>query len=257
MKKIYILIVKFLYTSIVFAQSIITPTTTNVSCNGGMDGSTSLTVTGGTPPYSYAWIPTGQTTGNISNLTAGTYSVTVTDALSIMTTATITITEPPPLNIILTSISPSDSVSCDGSASASVSGGTSPYTYMWLSGGETTVTINGKCEGSYGFHVTDSNGCTKSDTTHLIGTTTNIESQSLVSNTLSVFPSPCTSTFNIHLPNQQSFLLSVTDITGKKVYKNKNATGKITIDANSFSSGVYFVKAVNERTVLTVKMVKE
>ena len=74
---------------------------------------------------------------------------------------------------------------------------------------------------------------------------------------LSIFPNPSTSTFTIQLPSQQSFTLSVIDITGRKVFENKNASGTISIDASEFSSGVYFVKAVNERTVLMGKMVKE
>ncbi|MGB3948797.1 MAG: T9SS type A sorting domain-containing protein [Bacteroidia bacterium] len=49
----------------------------------------------------------------------------------------------------------------------------------------------------------------------------------------------------------------VIDVTERKVYETKNASGTIIIDASEFSSGVYFVKAVNERTVLMGKMVKE
>lgn len=74
---------------------------------------------------------------------------------------------------------------------------------------------------------------------------------------IKIFPNPSTSTFTIQLPTQQSFTLSVIDITGRKVFENKNASGTISIDASEFSSGVYFVKAVNERTVLIGKMVKE
>jgi len=74
---------------------------------------------------------------------------------------------------------------------------------------------------------------------------------------IKVFPNPSTSTFTIQLPTQQNFTLSVIDITGRRVYSTKNATGNIKVEASGFSSGVYFVKAVNERTVLTSKMVKE
>lgn len=74
---------------------------------------------------------------------------------------------------------------------------------------------------------------------------------------ISVYPNPSNSTFTIQLPVQHSFSLSVIDITGKKVYENKSATGTINIDARGFSSGIYFVKAINQRTVLTGKLVKE
>lgn len=75
--------------------------------------------------------------------------------------------------------------------------------------------------------------------------------------TMAIYPNPSSSTFALQLPTQQTFTLSITDITGRNVYENKNATNSITIDANGFSSGVYFIKAVNEKTVLTGKFIKE
>lgn len=72
---------------------------------------------------------------------------------------------------------------------------------------------------------------------------------------ISVYPNPSNETFNITLPTQQTFNLQVVDITGRIVYTNKNAIGNITVDCSDFSSGVYFVKAINERTVLTDKLI--
>ncbi len=75
---------------------------------------------------------------------------------------------------------------------------------------------------------------------------------------MKIYPNPSNSTFNIQLPTQQGFSLSVIDITGKVVYENKNATNTITIDATGFSTGVYFIKAINQRTVLRSKgVIKE
>jgi hypothetical protein len=72
-----------------------------------------------------------------------------------------------------------------------------------------------------------------------------------------IYPNPANATFNIKLPTQQTFNLQVIDIAGRTAYTNKNATGNITVDCNSFGSGVYFVKAVNERVVLTGKVIKK
>ena len=72
-----------------------------------------------------------------------------------------------------------------------------------------------------------------------------------------IYPNPSNTTFNITLPSPQIFTISITDITGRAVYTNKNATINIAVDASSFSSGVYLVKAVNENTVLMGKIVKE
>lgn len=74
---------------------------------------------------------------------------------------------------------------------------------------------------------------------------------------IKIYPNPAQQSFNIELPQQQNFNLFVYDVTGRKVYQRTNATGTINIDAGGFSSGIYFVKAVNERTVLTGKVVKE
>ncbi|MES2592931.1 MAG: T9SS type A sorting domain-containing protein [Bacteroidota bacterium] len=74
---------------------------------------------------------------------------------------------------------------------------------------------------------------------------------------ISVYPNPSNETFNISLPVKQTFNLQVTDNAGRTVYTSQNATGNITVDCSNYSSGVYFVKAVNERTVLTNKLVKQ
>ena len=97
--------------------------------------------------------------------------------------------------------------------------------------------------------------CVSTDSLTCMGST-GIKEQEL-STQLIIYPNPSTSIFTIQLPTQQRFTLSITDITGRNVYENKTATGVITIDASGFSSGVYFVKAINERTVLTGKLIKE
>ncbi|TNE49216.1 MAG: hypothetical protein EP344_18280, partial [Bacteroidetes bacterium] len=131
---------------------------TAVTCNGGNNGAVDLTVTGGTPPYSFAW-PGGITTEDISGLTAGTYTVTVTDDHDCTATFPATVTEPAALSFS-TSITP---VSCisgnNGAIDLTVSGGTSPYTYEW-SNNETTEDIGSLNAGTYIVTVTDANSCT-------------------------------------------------------------------------------------------------
>jgi gliding motility-associated-like protein len=133
--------------------------TTNVSCNGGSNGAATVTAAGGTSPYSYLW-SNFQTTSAITNLTASTYTVTVTDSHGCTATATVTITQPNPL---VASIATSTNVSCfggnNGSATASGSGGTIPYSYLWSNGGN-TATINNLTAGTYIVTITDSHVCT-------------------------------------------------------------------------------------------------
>ncbi len=128
---------------------------TQPSCNS--DGSVSASGSGGTPPYTYSW-STGATTSSINNLAPGTYSVTVTDGNNCTKTESVTLVA----NIPVANASKTDvtcSGNCNGSATATVSGGASPYTYSW-SNGSTTATINALCEGNYSVTVTDNKGCT-------------------------------------------------------------------------------------------------
>jgi hypothetical protein len=129
---------------------------TDVSCNGGSDGSITLSGTGGSSPYTYAWT-NGTTTASNSNLTAGIYTVTITDANGCTGTSSSTVTEP---NAILISLS-STNESCtgnDGTVTASASGGSNPYTYNW-SNAATTANITNLSAGTYTVTVADANGC--------------------------------------------------------------------------------------------------
>src|SRR5262249_49447436 len=71
-----------------------TTTSTNVSCNGGTNGSAAVNVTGGSGTYTYSWSPSGGTGATASNLAAGTYSVDVSATDACPVTATVTITQP-------------------------------------------------------------------------------------------------------------------------------------------------------------------
>lgn len=124
-------------------------------------------VKGGTKPYTYLWSPNGGSGATDSGLSAGTYTVEVTDSNHITATAMVTITQPPAIAI---SISVLSEVSCNGgdngSASSDVSGGTSPYTYLWTGGGSGS-TISNLSAGTYTFEVTDKNGCEDSATINI------------------------------------------------------------------------------------------
>ncbi len=101
----------------------LTTVVSNVSCNGGSDGSIDLTVSGGSPPYTYLW-STGATTEDISGLTAGLYTVTVTDNNGCTAMKLTLVTEPSPISLSATSTSVSCHGGADGSIDLTVSGGT-------------------------------------------------------------------------------------------------------------------------------------
>ena len=135
---------------------------TNVLCNGGNTGNATISVTGGALPYVYLW-SNGQTTPAATNLTAGIYSVTATDANGCSATANIVITEPSVLVANATSTNPLCFGNTNGTALASVTGGTTLYSYLWTTpGSPTTPSVSGLGAGTYNVTVTDANGCIQS-----------------------------------------------------------------------------------------------
>src|SRR5690606_24357440 len=130
---------------------------TNVSVYGGNDGAATTSVTGGTAPYPYSWPPSGGTGASASNLAAGTYTVTVTDANGCKTTQTVAITQPPvPYEIEL--VSQTD-ITCNGanggSITVKVNGGAPPYTYSWTPAAGNSASISNLSAGVYTLTVTD------------------------------------------------------------------------------------------------------
>ena len=134
-----------------------------VDCKGGANGTATASVSGGTAPYTYVW-STGATTMMISNLTAGSYSVTVTDVNGCTTNCSTTVTEPSDLTAQCTSTNGGCANNNMGSATVAPNGGTAPYSYSW-SNGATTATISGLAAGTYTATVTDANGCVETCTT--------------------------------------------------------------------------------------------
>ena len=139
----------------VYSEPSLTITSADVMCSGFCDGFANLSVTGGTPPYTYSW-------GGGSGLCAGTYIVTVTDFNGCMVTDSFVIGEPAALSLLLTS---QDACSIsDGEATVAVSGGVLPYSYLWNDPtAQTTNNASGLGFGTYTVVVTDANGCTLSD----------------------------------------------------------------------------------------------
>jgi len=139
---------------------------TNVSCFGLSDGTATVDMIGGSGFFTVLWDPTtgGQTTPTASNLPAGTYGVTITDAVGCNASTVVVITEPDVIAYIPTTTDASCFNYCDGVISVAVVGGTTPYNFSWLDatnapiGGNTNST-GSLCDGSYSLVLTDANGC--------------------------------------------------------------------------------------------------
>ncbi|HXH19714.1 MAG TPA: T9SS type A sorting domain-containing protein [Chitinophagales bacterium] len=130
----------------------------DVTCFGENDGSILITVTGGRGPYNYEWTD-GISSEDLLGISAGNYSLTVTDDEGCTASETFTVSEPQQLTAV---INFRDDVSCyggnDGILCTQASGGTSPYAYEW-SNGVNSACASGLSAGTYYLIVMDANGC--------------------------------------------------------------------------------------------------
>lgn len=141
----------------------VTTTATNTTCFGDKNGGIDLTVTSGKSPYTYLW-NNGQTSQDLTNIGAGTYTVTITDADGCKSSFGTVVSQPlSALSISITKVDDTNPASDGtGSATLSVTGGTTPYAYNWLGTGtfsSTTKDLLNLDYGSYSVTVTDAHGC--------------------------------------------------------------------------------------------------
>lgn len=138
-------------------------TETDVLCNGDTNGSITVNGTGGLAPYTYTWSDPVLSGNVLTNLSAGTYNVTVIDSNGCEDDTSITIDEPADLVATMGTPTTIDCNNANGSATVSVSGGTASYSYNW-SNGDNGATIITNIGGTYDVTVTDANGCTDNAT---------------------------------------------------------------------------------------------
>ena len=135
-------------------------TTTPQTCYGGCDATATALSSGGTPPYSYLWSdPQIQTVATATGLCAGSYAVTITDSSGCSTVDSVAINSLFPYDVGVLPTDASSFDTCDGSATALLIGGSSPFTYLW-NNGQTSSTASSLCAGVHCVTVTDSIGCT-------------------------------------------------------------------------------------------------
>lgn len=199
----------------------------NVTCFGQNDGQLTAMVSGGSAPYTYRW-SNGGNIAVLANLAAGSYTVTVTDAAGCTGTASNSITQPTALNIA-TTVSSTSCGTSNGSSTATVTGGTSPYTYAW-SNNSTSSSISNLAAGSYTLTVTDAKGCKANATVTITS-----------SNGISLSTGATHVTCNGGTNGSAS--ATVTGATGTVTYAWSNGGNTATI--NNLAAGTYTVTATN------------
>ncbi len=143
-----------------------------ITCNGGSNGIISSIASGGISPYTYLWSPLVGIGDTATGVSAGCYTMTVTDNNGCTATSSVCLTQPAAISIGHSSTPDSNCVTPVGTITAKPSGGTSPYTYSW-SAGQTYATATGLSGGTYTCTVTDANGCSASAALKVAGPVNN------------------------------------------------------------------------------------
>lgn len=220
-----------------------TVTANNVTCNGICNGQATVTVSGGTSPYTYQWNDSSlQTTSVAIGLCTGTYSVVITDSLGLSDTVSTTINQPDSLSL---SISATNATcgNADGSASVSVSGGASAYSYFW-NNSQTTATATGLAADVYSVTVTDTNGCS--------------QTQAVVVNNIGA-PTATVFSTNASCNNGSDGTAAATTAGGTSPYTYSWSNSQTTQTATGLSAGTYTVTITdaNGCTVTTTATVTQ
>lgn len=217
-------------------------------CNGGCNGSILVGPSGGISPYSFNW-STGATsvgsTGTVSNLCAGTYSTTVTDAVGSTLVTVSTINQPSPIITNSTIINVSSVGASDGAINLNVTGGVSPYQFNWTNGLPPTSSQTGLIAGIYCYTVTDANACTNTGCDSVLTSgTVGIQSRDVDEFILSIFPNPSNGLLSIELKSiAKNTLVQVLDLNGKVILEIEATSNYLNLDLTGYSNGIYFLKA--------------
>jgi hypothetical protein len=254
MKKYIIFLLLALLSSLAGAQILVTaptfPTVNTyisyagmVGCYGGDNGYANVAVTTGTPPFSYNWgpsSPTGQGTSSVTNLWAGTWIVTVTDALGCVGTNWVLITQPDSLQVLY--------VVSGTTVGLLVTGGTlippDTYHYQW-----TPTPINGNDVSQATFPAGTTNVLVKVVDGHFCEKVVaiNLATAGVADNPteqISIYPNPVTDVLNINTGDLNITGIQLFDDIGKQINSFSGETKAI--DFSAYSTGMYFVRFTTE-----------
>ena len=214
-------------------------TPNNATCYGDNNGSIQISISNGTAPYSFVW-STGATTSTVTNVAAGSYTVTVSDFNHCTTTTNISVAQPNQIQVTTTEVN-ATGVLDNGSATVSnIIGATSPYTYAW-SNGATSQTVSNLGGGTYTVTITDHNGCNQTASV-FVNVSTGINSVSSVI-TFAVYPNPASNYVLVQLDEfNTATTLNLKNILGQTVIAQTITAKQTQIDLNSLANGVYLVE---------------
>jgi len=214
---------------------------TNILCNNDATGSATINANGGLVPYTYSWAPSGGNSNSASGLTAGAYTVTVTDASQCASSINLIITEAPPISFTLSS-SPALCGNVGGSATITATGGVAPLTILWADG-SSNASIGNLIAGSYFVTITDANNCSESGNVvvELLSTQTINGTPCIIEIPNIITPNNDNANDFFKIKNLEYFpntSVSIFNRWGTKLYENANYKNEW--NADGISDGTYF-----------------
>ncbi len=228
-------------------------TVQNVNCNGSSTGSIVVDSVLTTSPLQYQW-SNGANTMNLTNLPAGTYTVTITNQAMSQTVITYDVLEPDSLSITLSSTPIDTLISPYGSVDATVTGGTPPYSFSWSNGAITEDLF----EATYGTHelvTTDANGCSATAEA-FVDYVINNQSAELSSNaSLEIYPNPASEIISIELKNELIKSIACFNISGTQQISMLNvSSNSVPLEIKHLPNGTYLLKVNDKYMKRFVKM---
>jgi hypothetical protein len=229
------------------------------SCAGASNGALSVNVLGGTPPYTYKW-SNNATSSALTGLAAGSYSVTVTDALDCDVVLSETLLDPSPVTVGTAAIVQPMPGQSDGSIQIDVAGGSGSYAFAWTRNGAAfadTEDLGNAPEGSYALVVTDGNGCTA--TASFVLQTVSAGDPSAES-FAEIFPNPARdkATLAVSFPSARTLYLSIVDGAGRVCHGwtvRDALEQNIPLDIKGLPAGAYRLRIVSNADNLVRSLV--
>jgi len=249
----------------------IKPIVNEPNCYGANTGSIQLSVLGGTAPFQYAWSNGGSTILQ-TNLAAGSYAVTVTDANNLTTSYTVILAQPFQINASTSTANATAHGANNGYINLNVDGGTPGYTFDW-SNGSTAQNQTGLAAGTYTCTITDAVGCiiTASKTitqpaapfyngrvaqsgnqARDLGATDNTgdvranTSAELKSSDVQVYPNPASNLFTLKTGEVSNAHISLIDINGQIVSQQKAESNETGVNVSNLPKGNYIIEVKTE-----------